>query len=67
MCFGQSYNHIPGHGSVIRKDFLALNMNQWLKDMKHCSYEAKYFPFNYILTDSNDCANFFNILNSDTY
>ena len=30
-CYGQSYNHIPGHGGLVRKDLLTALGNEWGK------------------------------------
>jgi Tubulin-tyrosine ligase family len=30
-CWGQSYNHIPGHAAFTRKDLLVTSANNYLK------------------------------------
>lgn len=36
VCFGQSYNHIPGHSTLIRKDFLAESTEKWYQSLNEC-------------------------------
>jgi hypothetical protein len=33
LCFGQSYNHIPGHGGITRKDLLAEISQNWVQKL----------------------------------
>lgn len=45
-CFGQVYNHIPGHGYLIRKDLLSSAGNLWLKkfeDKPKCLAKNTFF------------------------
>lgn len=37
-CWGQSYNHIPGHGMMTRKDLLVTSANDYLK-----KWQGKFF------------------------
>jgi hypothetical protein len=39
-CWGQSYNHIPGHGGFIRKDLLVTSANNYLKKWNRFAVEA---------------------------
>jgi hypothetical protein len=40
-CWGQSYNHIPGHGGFIRKDLLVTSANNYLKKWNKFAKEAR--------------------------
>ena len=69
-CYGQSYNHIPGHGGIVRKDLLTKHSVEWfnkLKDNKKCERQLNYFPSGYRLYVRNDCKQFFKLINSKAY
>lgn len=69
-CFGQSYNHIPGHGGIIRKDLLTKNSMDWMGKFsanKKCYSNINYFPMGYRLDKQNECKEFFKILSSEEY
>ena len=40
-CWGQSYNHIPGHGAITRKDLVVTSANNYLKKWNKYAQEAK--------------------------
>ena len=69
-CFGQVYNHIPGHGYLIRKDLLSEAGNNWIKKFEHkpqCFNKNSFFPFSLRLYDKEECLTFFNDINSSHY
>ena len=97
-CWGQSYNHIPGHGFLIRKDLMVVSTNNYIKkwnrfgkeaeyiqngekrvessalpigataaDVKKCFDTSSTFPASFRLHQKQECMNFFNIINSETY
>lgn len=71
-CFGQSYNHIPGHGHLTRKDLLTLRSMSWNdqvfgKEKNDCRDKIEYVPRGYRLDVKEECLEFFKILNSDEY
>lgn len=70
VCYGQSYNHIPGHGGFIRKDLLSEISQNWFhqfQEEKQCQKELNYFPSGYRLYVRNECKSFFNFINSKEY
>lgn len=70
VCFGQSYNHIPGHGGLVRKDLLTEISQNWFHqfaDQQKCQKELNYFPNGYRLYVRQECKNFFQFLNSKEY
>ena len=40
-CWGQSYNHVPGHGLFTRKDLIVTTWNKYLKKWKKFELQAK--------------------------
>ena len=69
-CYGQSYNHIPGHGGLVRKDLLTGLGNDWSKKFENnekCKAQLDYYPKGYRLYIRNECLEFFKILNSKKY
>lgn len=69
-CFGQSYNHIPGHGALIRKDLLNLFSNEWIKRFdsnQQCKAELNYFPGGYRLYMKDECLTFFRLITGKAY
>src|SRR3990167_1266928 len=66
-CWGQTYNHIPGHGHLIRKDLLVTSANDYIKQYKdtnqeQCFAEGKYFPQSYRLYDEQECKAYFEFI-----
>lgn len=69
-CWGQSYNHIPGHGGIVRKDLLTKYSSIWyqkLKNSEKCKAQLNYFPEGFRLYITNECQTFFKIINSKKY
>lgn len=70
-CFGQSYNHIPGHGHLTRKDLLTVRSMTWhnrlFKDNAKCRKQLEFVPKGYRLNEKTECDSFFKILNSKNY
>jgi Tubulin-tyrosine ligase family len=66
-CWGQSYNHIPGHGHLIRKDLLVTSANDYIKkyreaDQEKCFTEGQYFPQSYRLYNEQECKAYFEFI-----
>lgn len=71
-CWGQSYNHIPGHGHLIRKDLLVTSANDYIKRYKEagqekCFQEDTYFPVSFRLYDEEECKAYFKYIETDTH
>lgn len=71
-CWGQSYNHIPGHGHLIRKDLLVTSANDYIKKYKKaneekCFQEGTYFPLSFRLYDEQECKQYFNYIETDIH
>ena len=70
-CFGQSYNHIPGHGHLTRKDLLTVRSMTWNEELfgkkSKCRAKMEYVPRGYRLDVKKECDEFFEHLNSDEY
>lgn len=69
-CFGQVYNHIPGHGYLIRKDLLSEAGNDWIEKWKgkpQCFGKDSFFPESLRLYHEEECLKFFDHINSDQY
>ncbi len=69
-CFGQSYNHIPGHGNVIRKDLLNKSAQDWLANFAghpQCREELNYFVDGYRLHNQKECSEFFKLIRTAEY
>ena len=69
-CFGQSYNHIPGHGALIRKDLLNEFTKEWvlkLQTQSSCRAKLDFFLSGFRLYESEECRQFFKIINSEIY
>jgi hypothetical protein len=69
-CFGQVYNHIPGHGFLIRKDLLSEAGNDWIKKwepLPQCFNKSDVFPESLRLYDAGECKEFFADINSADY
>ncbi len=70
MCYGQSYNHIPGHSGLIRKDLLNQYSMKWKKyfvNNEKCAKKLNFFPNGYRLYVRKECLAFFKIINSENY
>ena len=70
-CFGQSYNHIPGHGCLTRKDLLTLTSMNWhtklFENSPKCREQLEYVPRGYRLDVKEECDTFFDILKGNPY
>ena len=69
-CISQASNHIPGHFSLYRKDFLAESIIQYSQNYQtrpQCFNHEKFFPKTWILYRENSCRDFFENLNSPEY
>lgn len=71
-CWGQAYNHIPGHGSMIRKDLLVTSANEYLAKHRaagktQCFNETSYFPRSYRLYEEEECHMYFDLIQSEEY
>jgi len=69
-CFGQVYNHIPGHGFLIRKDLLAEAGNAWIKKFEHkpqCFSKHSFYLESFTLYREDECKAFFADINSENY
>lgn len=69
-CFGQSYNHIPGHGEITRKDLLTKNSMEWVSKFSSnpsCLRQLDHFPHGLRLNDKSECLKFFATINSSEY
>ena len=69
-CTTQVSNHIPGHSSLDRKDFVAENAikyGEMYANKPQCFSYDKFFPKTWLLYNEEHCKDFFNILNSANY
>lgn len=69
-CFGQSYNHIPGHGALIRKDLLNEFTKNWMAKFdsnKSCKSQMDFFLSGFRLYNEQECRDFFKIINTNEY
>jgi len=67
-CMAQMSNHIAGHSSLYQKDLIALGSNEYYKGYetrKQCI--KQFFPTTYVLSNKEQCQQFFNIIDSDEY
>lgn len=71
-CWGQSYNHIPGHGHLIRKDLLVTSANDYIKRYKQagqekCFKEGTFFPLSFRLYDEQECKEYFRLIETPAH
>lgn len=69
-CYGQSYNHIPGHGGIVRKDLMSKNSMDWMHKFASnpkCQKKINFFPIGYRLNIESECKEFFKVLSSKEY
>ncbi|EAR98745.2 tubulin tyrosine ligase family protein (macronuclear) [Tetrahymena thermophila SB210] len=69
-CVSQIYNHIPGHGTLTRKDLNVESVNNYAKRFEnkpHCFKKNQFFPASYRLDNETECRQFFEIFNSKEY
>ena len=69
-CLTQASNHIPGHWSLNRKDYVAESAAMYSKKLEskpQCMSQDKYFPKTYMLYEKESCLDFFAEFNSERY
>lgn len=69
-CNLQTYNHIPGHGTLNRKDKAAeslVNYSRLYEDRPQCFNSSKFFPKTWVLYIEDQCRDFFEHINSQAY
>lgn len=69
-CLTQESNHIPGHDHLYRKDYVGRSLVEYGKyyhDRPQCFNDQKFFPKTWILTEEDQCREFFEIFNSEEY
>ena len=69
-CLTQMYNHIPGQGTLNRKDKVAESMAQYAEiytNRPECFDHSKFFPQTWILYREDQCRDFFRHFSSDEY
>lgn len=70
LCLPQLYSHIPGIGTLSRKDLMSAsltNYTQKYKGQTHCFDHEKYFPETLLLEDPKECEFFFKYIQSSDY
>ena len=78
FCNFQMYNHIPGHGSLTRKDLnvesvkfgISINFSNYaakFENKPNCFDSNTFFPRSYRLDNVTECNIFFNFYNSQDY
>jgi hypothetical protein len=69
-CLPQAYNHIPGIGTLSRKDLSAMSWKEYAKNFTNkpeCVDTEKFFPETYHLDNEKDCIAFFSYIFTDEY
>jgi len=69
-CLTQASNFIPGHSSLYRKDYVARSFNEYVKeyeDRPECFNADSFFPRSWLMTNKEECVEFFKIFNSPKY
>ena len=70
-CLTQISNHIPGHDHLYRKDFNAISLLKYGKnvyqDRTECFNDKKFFPKTWIMVDKEQCLDFFSTFNGPEY
>lgn len=69
-CLTQISNHIPGHESLYRKDYVADSLTAYTEKYQskpHCFNADKFFPKTWSLQNAEQCKKFFEEFNSDRY
>ena len=70
LCFAQTYNHIPGSGSIARKDLMAKAVADYAQvegKRPGCFDTEKYFLQSYLLDEIEQCKDFFEYIQSQDY
>jgi len=69
-CLSQASNHIPGNYKISRKDAVGDALASYSKqyqDRSQCFNNDKFFPKTWVLTDEEQCLEFFEEFNSPRY
>ena len=69
-CLTQSSNHILGVSTLNRKDYIAKAVNDYAQefaDRPQCFTYDKFFPQTWLLSEKEECEEFFAIFNSEEY
>jgi len=69
-CLSQASNHIPGNDQISRKDSVGDALAAYSKQYKNqpqCFNNDKFFPKTWVMTDEEQCRNFFEEFNSPQY
>jgi len=70
-CTTQMSNHIPGHDHLYRKDYNAISLLKYgrnvYQDRQECFSEKKFFPKTYIMVDKDQCEEFFKVWTGPEY
>jgi len=69
-CTTQAFNHIPGHSSLYRKDYVTQGVIKYIKkyeNIPQCGSGDYYFPPTLALDDEEQCVQFFKHFNSEAY
>jgi len=69
-CLTQVSNHIPGHELLYRKDMNGKSLVKYGKrylDKPECFSDSKFFPKTWILTEEDQCKEFFKVFNTEEY
>eukprot|EP01016_Furgasonia_blochmanni_P039172 TRINITY_DN4832_c0_g1_i7.p1 TRINITY_DN4832_c0_g1~~TRINITY_DN4832_c0_g1_i7.p1 ORF type:complete len:829 (+),score=209.15 TRINITY_DN4832_c0_g1_i7:129-2615(+) len=70
LCYHQTYNALPGHGVLARKDLLVQTLNAYSKiyaKRPECFNQTMFFPKSFWLMDKDECQEAFRILKSPEY
>jgi hypothetical protein len=70
LCGTQVYNHIPGSGSLRRKDLFTARIHSYVQrynDTPECFNNKSYFPQTYRLHDKQECLDFWRMVDTPEY
>lgn len=70
LCLPQIYNHVPGIGTLARKDLMArsvANYKQKYRGRPTCFDSKKVFPETFLLEEESDCRKFFQYIDTNRY
>ena len=69
-CLSQMSNHIPGHDTLNRKDYVAesaIAYAEGYENRPQCFNDKKFFPKTWLMYNREDCEDFFAEFNSQEY
>jgi len=69
-CLTQISNHVPGHELLYRKDQNGKSLVKYGKrylTRPQCFNDGKFFPKTWVLTEADQCREFFSVFNSPKY